>query len=210
MVRAIAVHGSATIDGRREKRPPAPSKTQEGGILQAVVRSPAMRPSLLPAPGTPSLSQPPTLLPSSSSRPALSLVHPALSSGPDHPTPHPRQEFHEPLLAAPPSPPTATTTPTTSALLTPRGTVAGGRHAVGGSVRVVVVPTAQGRRVRKGCRTPAPCHSRDHAAARSGTSPQLSIVVVIVVRGVGRGGSPVAGLPGGALRAQQQPARGRH
>ena len=127
-VRAIAVHGSATIDGRREKRHRSyPLQNARGWhppngrpVPGRCHRPP--RPSSLPAPGTPSRSRPPTLPPSSSSRPAPSLVHPALSSGPDHRTPHPRQEFREPLLAAPPSHPTATTTPTTSAALTPRGT----------------------------------------------------------------------------------------
>ena len=41
MVQAIAIHGSATIDGRQEKRPPAPSETRQGGIYRAVVWSPA-------------------------------------------------------------------------------------------------------------------------------------------------------------------------
>ncbi len=110
-VRAIAVHGSATIDGRREKRHRSyPLQNARGWhppngrpVPGRCHRPP--RPSSLPAPGTPSRSRPPTLPPSSSSRPAPSLVHPALSSGPDHRTPHPRQEFREPLLAAPPLPP---------------------------------------------------------------------------------------------------------
>ena len=33
----------------------------------------------------------------------------------------------------------------------------------------------------EGCRTPAPCRSQDHTAAWSGTPPQLSIVIVIVI-----------------------------
>jgi hypothetical protein len=50
----------------------------------------------------------------------------------------------------------------------------------------------------------------DCAAAWSGTSPQSSIVVVIVIGSVGGGGAPVAKLPGSALRGRRQPARGRH
>ena len=150
------------------------------------------------------------LPPSSSSRPAPSLVHPTLSSGPDHRTPHPRQKFREPLLANPPPPRRLQQHRQPAQHWRREGPVAGGQQAAGGSVHVVVVPAAQGGRVCKGCRTPAPCHSRDRAAAQSGTSPQLSIVVVIVVGGVGRGGAPVAGLPGGALQARRWPARGRH
>ncbi len=126
MVRAIAVHGSATIDGRQEKRPPAPSETREGGIDQAVVRSLAVaivrraqarslppgphpgpnrrscRPPLPPAPHQ-ALSTPPYL-----PAPIIVLLTPVRRSA---------------SLSLPtPLPPLATTTPTTSAALTPRGT----------------------------------------------------------------------------------------
>ena len=39
-VQAIAIHGSATINGGQEERPP-PQKRDGGGICRTVVRSPA-------------------------------------------------------------------------------------------------------------------------------------------------------------------------
>ncbi len=103
-VQAKAVHGSATIDEGREERPP-PSETRQeyppsGHLVPSRHRCP-LRPSSLPAPGTPSRYRPPALPPPSSSRPVRSLVHPALYL----PAPivvllAPRQGFCEPPLAS--------------------------------------------------------------------------------------------------------------
>jgi hypothetical protein len=95
-----------TIDGGWEKRPPAPSKTRQGGIHRAVVRLPAVtiarraraRPMLQgphPGPGHRRCRPP---LP-----PARAEPHPPrpVPSGLDHRTPHPRLEFREPPCPPP-------------------------------------------------------------------------------------------------------------
>ncbi len=64
---------------------------------------------------------------------------------------------------------------------------------MGDPVCVVVAPAAQGGRVCEGCRTPAPCLTRDRAAVRFRYLPTLCIVVVIIVGGVGGGGSNRSG-----------------
>ena len=46
------------------------------------------------------------------------------------------------------------------------------------------------------CIAPAPCHSRDRAAARSGSFTRSSLVVAIVVGGVGGGGATLAAISG--------------
>ena len=126
-VRAIAIHGSVTIDGGREEIPPPPKR--DGG--ESAARSSGPRPS--PSPATPELAPhpwDPLRVPATNAAaplflpPALSLIHPALYLPASisvllTPTRNPTS-----LLAAPPLPlpPTATTTPPTSAASMPRGT----------------------------------------------------------------------------------------
>ena len=115
------------IDGGREKRPPTPSETRQGGIHRAVVRSPAVaiarRAQARPMPQGPHPGRGPGRqrccppLPPARAEPRPPRPVP---SSLDHRTPHPCQDFREP--PRPPPSPTATTMPTTSAALTPRGT----------------------------------------------------------------------------------------
>jgi hypothetical protein len=90
-----------TIDEGRKKRPPAPSKTRQGGIHRAVVRSPAVaiarraRACSMPQGPHPGPSRqccrPP--LPPARAEPRPPGPVP---SGLNHCTPHPRQEFRKP------------------------------------------------------------------------------------------------------------------
>ena len=145
-IRAIDVHGSASIDGGREERPPL-SETRRGGHPTHVVRSPvvtiarhaqARPPPLVPVwvPTTDAAAL--LFLP-----PVLSLIHPALYLIFVFLTPA-RNSAR--LLAAPPS----LSSPWRQQRLRPaqrrshKGTVAGGRQAAGYPVRVVVVPATQG------------------------------------------------------------------
>jgi hypothetical protein len=95
-----------TIDRGREKRPPAPSETRQGGIHRAVVRSLAlaigrrararsMPQGTHPGPGRQRCCPP---LPPASAEPCLPRPVP---SGLYHCTPHSRQEFREPPCPPP-------------------------------------------------------------------------------------------------------------
>ena len=187
--RAIAVQGYAMIVWGREERPPSPKR--DGGASAARSSGPQALPSPAApklAPGTPSLSRPPTLSPFALLflPPALSLVHPPrrVPSSRDTCPPHPCQGFREPSRPLPCLPPTATTMPTTSAASKPQWTHflrMTGRGPPSPRCRRPHLPERVGVG-REGRRTP--CRSRDHAAARSGASAPSSLVVVI-----GGGGS---------------------
>ena len=161
---------------------------REPVICRAVIRSPAVavarharacppplgsrtgpghqrcRPSLRPARAGP---HPPRLVP-----PGLNLC-----------PPHPHKESCKPPRRPPlPLPPMATTMPPTSAASKPRRTHRQRTSGYG-------PPSRHRRRPRRpgwgggGVQNTAPCHSRDRAAARLGTSARSSLVIVIVVGG---------------------------
>jgi hypothetical protein len=106
------------IDGGREKRPPTPSETRQGGIHRAVVRSPAVaiarRAQARPMPQGPHPGRGPGRqrccppLPPARAEPRPPRPVP---SSLDHRTPHPRQEFREPPRPPPPPPPPPPTPP---------------------------------------------------------------------------------------------------
>ena len=197
-VRAIAVHGSATINrgGRRD----APFPKRDGGGHPTRGRPVPSRHCRPPRPSSPPAPCPrpgPLLfLP-----PALSLVHPALYL--------PASIFilltparnSASLLTAPPS----LSSPWRQQRRRPaqrrshEGTVAGGRQAAGYPVRVVVVPATQGGGGGRAQNT-APCPSRDRAADQSDGG---FLVVVIVVGGSAGGGRPRRRSPGAEAAAEE-------
>jgi hypothetical protein len=172
-----------------------PSETQRGGICHARLSGP--RPS--PSPATPELAPPPLgpltgpghqrchppLPPARAESHPPRLVPPGLDLRP----PHPRQESHKPpCRPPPPSPPhgnnnvadqrsvKATRDPSPEDVR-PRATTQSASSSSPPS-------RAGGGRAQN----TAPCRSRDHAAARSGTSARSSLIVFIVVGGSARGG----------------------
>ncbi len=149
-IRAIAIHGSVTIDGGRGERPSPPK--HDGGASAA--RSSGPRPS--PSPAMPELAPhpwDPVRVPATNAAaplflpPALSLIHPALYLPASifvllTPARNPAS-----LLAAAPS----LSSPRRQQCRQPaqhqshEGPIAGGCQAAGHPVRIVIVPAVQGR-----------------------------------------------------------------
>ena len=188
-VQAIAVHGSATIDGEWEEIPPPPKR--DGGVSAARSSGPRLSPS----PATPELAPHPwdsLRVPATNAAaplflpPALSLIHPVLylpasifvlltparnpkipqASSPSSPPspPHSNKNAanqHSVKATRDPSPEDVRPRATQSASSSSPPSRAGGGRA----------------------QNTAPCCSRDRAATRLGTSARSSLVVIIVVGG---------------------------
>ena len=153
-IRHTVVQSSAIAVARRARARPLPPGPRPGPSRHHC------RPPLPPARAEP---RPPHLVP----------------SGLDIRPPHPCQEFREPPCPPPCLPPTVTTTPTTSAASTPRWNRR--RRTTGRGP-----PSPRHRHPHRpqrgggGVQNTAPCRSRDHTAALSGTSARSYLVVVIV------------------------------
>jgi hypothetical protein len=181
-VGAIAVYEYVTIDKGREERPPSP-KRDRGGIRHAVIQSSAITvarraqarplpPGPRPGPSRHRCHHP---LPPACAEPRPPHLVP---SGLDTRPPHPCQEFREP-----PCPPP----------ISPRQRQ---RHHDQRSVDATMDPSQEDYRPRAtqsmsssstppttgggGVQITAPCRSRDHSAALSGTSARSYLAVVIV------------------------------
>ncbi len=178
-----------------------------------VVQSPAIavaRHTLARPPPPGPAAQPLTLPPSSSSRRVEPRPPPPrlVPSGLDTRSPHPCQESHKPPRRPPlPLPPTETMTPTTGAASTPRWNRR--RKTTGHGP-----PSPRHCRLHHpqrggggGAQNTAPCHSRDHADALSGTSAQSSLVVVIVGGGSSGRKRGWWWLPGAEAAAEEAAAR---
>ena len=135
----IAVHGSETINGGREERPPLP-KRDGGGICHVVVRLPvvavARHARARPSPLGATNAATPLFLP-----PALSLIHPALFLPASIFVLLTRARNPTSLLVAPPSlsHPRRQQRRQPAQRRSHEGAIAGGRQATGHPVRVVVV-----------------------------------------------------------------------
>jgi hypothetical protein len=183
-----------------------PSETRRGGICRAVVRSPAVAVARHARARPPRPLGPPTGPGHQRCRPPLPPAraepHPPglVPPGLDLRLPHPRQEYRKPpRRPPPPSPPhgdnnaldqrsvEATRDPSPEDVR-PRATQ---------SASLSSPPSRAGG--GGGAQNTAPCHSRDRAAARSGTSARSFLVVVIVV-----GGSVGGSARGGGCRTRRQ------
>ena len=184
--------------GKGGETPPLRNAT--GGASAA--RSSGPRP--LPSPTTPELAPhpwDPIQVPATNAAaplflpPTLSFIDPALYLLASifvllTPARNPTSLLNTPL----PLPPTETTTPPTTAESKPRGTHRRRTSGRGPPSPRRRRPHHPGRR-GGGAQDSAPCHSRDRAAARLGTSARSSFVVVIVVGGSAGGERPRRRLP---------------
>ena len=208
-VRAIAIHGSVTIDGGREEIPPPP-KRDGGGICRVVVRSPAVavarhtraRPPPLGPPTGPSHQRCRPPLPPACTEPhPPRLVPPGLDLRP----PHPHQESHKPpCRPPPPSPPHGdNNTADQRSVEATRDLSPEDVRPQATLVRVVVVPAVQGG---GGEGAEHSALSLPGSCSRSVGYLRTVIPHRVVVVGGSAGGAPAAAVAehGGRLRKRQR------